>query len=791
VPTKRDLIEQLRREELLSIAENHDLEVRDRRVNDDLVDAIVRAKRVKVAEILSGLSRDRLKDLCIALGLDETGREKTLLIDRILGAPSAGDVPEEAGMDSSSLLQHLIGGQLEISRLETAWPTRARLQVDGQSFEVDIYARVVGGSSRGNSLERRFQNPSQQSPIVDDPERYELLFGFWTEQGEARAVIVAFDAYRRMGRTTRFSLFMPLSLLEQAADTGFAAHENSKGETIYAFRPENLGRYVQAQIQSGQWQPQVSVTESLRSPVPIPSAVPAHAIKADSIYIRPQVGMYAAFARLNYKPWFALAEFVDNAIQSFLHHRAVLAAAGHEGPLVIDVTIDEHEISITDRAGGIATADFPRAFSPAAPPDDATGLSEFGLGMKAAACWFARQWSVRTSALGESVERTVSFDIPRISREGVENLPIEVRESRASDHFTVVTMGDLRVRPRGRTLTKIKDHLSSIYRLLIADGVVQIRLTTSGRVEELTYRQPDMLVAPHYRDRTGSSVVWRKPFDVVIDGKRVTGWAGILKNGSHAQAGFSVFRRRRLVEGSVGDTYKPGAIFGSPNSFASLRVVGEMFADGFDVTHTKDGIQWHGDEDAILEEIRRQLDDAEMPLLDQAEGYRVRKTAEELPPSFGEEALDSAANAFRLPDAIARIREEVVPLASAGSAPPDAIHPAPILQQREFRMQVIRDARPWTIRLELVSDPAAPFYSALMRSEDGVDVVSVQLNLDHEFSVAFINNNEVVIPPLMRLLAALGLGERLAREAGVRNPGVVRQNANQILRVLASEEATA
>ena len=56
-------------------------------------------------------------------------------------------------------------------------------------------------------------------------------------------------------------------------------------------------------------------------------------------------------------------------------------------------------------------SEFPRAFRPAELPPDRSGLCEFGMGMKSAACWFARQWEVRTSALGEPVERTVSFDI--------------------------------------------------------------------------------------------------------------------------------------------------------------------------------------------------------------------------------------------------------------------------------------------------------------------------------------------------------------------------------------------
>src|SRR5207237_4414477 len=118
--------------------------------------------------------------------------------------------------------------------------------------------------------------------------------------------------------------------------------------------------------------------------------------------------------------------------------------------------------------------------------------------------------------------------------------------------------------------------------------------------EELDYAPPELLDAPYYRTRNGPSRLWRTGFQVDFHDKKVTGWAAIMRKGSHAAAGFSVFRRRRLIEGSVGETYKPHVISGNPNSFASQRVIGEIFVEGFDVTHTKDGIQWHGYEDEIL-----------------------------------------------------------------------------------------------------------------------------------------------------------------------------------------------
>jgi len=82
--------------------------------------------------------------------------------------------------------------------------------------------------------------------------------------------------------------------------------------------------------------------------------------------------------------------------------------------LRVSIEIDSEDggrITIRDNAAGIAEADFLRAFRPAQLPPNRTGLSEFGMGMKSAACWFAPKWSVRTSALGELVERTVVFDI--------------------------------------------------------------------------------------------------------------------------------------------------------------------------------------------------------------------------------------------------------------------------------------------------------------------------------------------------------------------------------------------
>src|SRR6185437_15018469 len=118
------------------------------------------------------------------------------------------------------------------------------------------------------------------------------------------------------------------------------------------------------------------------------------------VNIRPGVGIMSVLRHLNYKPWFAMAEFVDNSLQSYLRKRKALHDLhGRSFGLKVEIELDrsdEFRIKIRDNAAGIATSEYSRAFRPAELPADRTGLAEFGMGMKSPACWFAPRWKVRT-----------------------------------------------------------------------------------------------------------------------------------------------------------------------------------------------------------------------------------------------------------------------------------------------------------------------------------------------------------------------------------------------------------
>jgi hypothetical protein len=495
--------------------------------------------------------------------------------------------------------------------------------------------------------------------------------------------------------------------------------------------------------------------------------------------IRPGVSVLSVLRHLNYRPWYALAEFVDNSLQSFLSERQELQALGGNAKLHVRIDLDNTmptRLTIRDDAAGIPQGAYTRAFRAAAVPPDRSGLSEFGMGMKSAASWFAPRWDVRTCALGEGIERTISFDIDEIVHDQIEELTVLERRVPRDYHYTEVVLHELFHPPVGRTIFKLKEHLTDIYRVFVRNDLLELDFND----EALVYAEPRILVAPYFKQPDGEAFRWRKEiaFDFG-DGLSVNGFAAIRETGNTSRAGFALFRRGRLIQGSGDDGYRPEYIFGKSNSYRYQRVLGELHLDGFDVSHTKDGFQWDEQEQAFLELLREYLDSDDMPLLRQAEGYRVRASRAAIA-TLAEQAVSRTAAAIE-----ATIETSFPRLADLPPVPSTdtSLVERGILAARSFSFRF--RSRPFTIKLDLTDDPAQGEWlqtSIVAVGQADERVLELRLSMAHPFMVRFGQGAADDLEGLLRVAAAIGLAEFLAREAGVQLSGTVRRNVNDILR---------
>ena len=310
--------------------------------------------------------------------------------------------------------------------------------------------------------------------------------------------------------------------------------------------------------------------------------------------------LVASYKRLSYKAWYALAEFVDNSTQAYFNNKEVmdrqLLLEYTTLKIVIEYDRDQDMIRITDNSIGMNYEELSKAMTLGSKPDIDDGRSQYGLGMKTAACWFGNNWHIKTSKLGDSKGYRIDVNVDKVAN-GETDLPEEEYSEDADSHYTIIEINDLNSKLRTRTISKIRQYLRSIYRFDFEDYSLQL------------YWQDELLTWESLKDNlyiTEDGEPFFTEFEFKVDGKPVHGWVGVLGKGysSRQNAGFSIIQARRVIQGLPGG-YKPATIFGDQddgrNDLVNQRVTGEIFLDGFAVSHTKDEILFQGNEEDELE----------------------------------------------------------------------------------------------------------------------------------------------------------------------------------------------
>ena len=175
-----------------------------------------------------------------------------------------------------------------------------------------------------------------------------------------------------------------------------------------------------------------------------------------------------SYRRLAYSPWHALAEFIDNSTQSYFNNEDILNEDYNKlgSKLEIHIIYDRNDdlLRISDSAMGMDFDEFKYALQFGKPPAITTGRSQFGMGLKTAACWLGNLWEVKTKKLGEDVEHCITSDVEKVARGDLDLDYRSILKPKES-HYTVVEIRNLNLKLQGRRLGKIKEFLPSMYRV--------------------------------------------------------------------------------------------------------------------------------------------------------------------------------------------------------------------------------------------------------------------------------------------------------------------------------------
>jgi SAM-dependent methyltransferase len=161
---KRRVLSVVGKDQLLEIGRGLELEVTARMRVEELRDALAKSKRARLEAIAQeSLSRDTLKEICRAVGLDDTGKEKAALVERILaagtraaarGAEDEVDQSETTGnkkrKEGPAIAAHLPGlGEVPADTLKAEGRAQKGRKVERRRAGVPESEAAIAGTLKG------------------------------------------------------------------------------------------------------------------------------------------------------------------------------------------------------------------------------------------------------------------------------------------------------------------------------------------------------------------------------------------------------------------------------------------------------------------------------------------------------------------------------------------------------------------------------------------------------------------------------------------------------------------
>ena len=507
--------------------------------------------------------------------------------------------------------------------------------------------------------------------------------------------------------------------------------------------------------------------------------------------------MYGRISDITNTPSHVLAEFVDNAIQSYIDNKRELQEQDPDYKLKVEITFEwdaeddnrASKICIRDNAGGIGKDNFAKAFKLAHTPDDNTGLNEFGMGMKTAALWLGEEWSVESTAIGEGVSRKILFDLNSVMANELKSLPVTQKEAEASSHFTLVTITSATKNvPSLKSLQKIKDELASIYRKYLRVDEIDLIVNDT----KLTFQDPLILTAAFHKKAgqpEGEKMYWRKDVDFkfgscykignvvlfiwfykiykMMGNLLAKGFIALLNTMQNNKNGLALLRRGRVVVGAETDgRYLPKILFGNVGSPRYKRMFGELELEGFDVAFNKNDIQDRENLEMLMEALKSEIHTKDFDLYTQAENYREDERVKFV------KKIVRGHNTSREKNEKIEFTTQPKPTPTIEITPLFPTEPTVIDQYNDT--YVINGVQ-YTLKVQFVDSGKDLVWIAL--EKDAENTIICNINTHHAYFSQFGNPT----PAMIALIKTIAIAKYIAQKKGNDSTGEMLENFNQLI----------
>tara|TARA_B100000212_G_scaffold229780_1_gene174570 strand:+ start:1277 stop:2938 length:1662 start_codon:yes stop_codon:yes gene_type:complete len=511
---------------------------------------------------------------------------------------------------------------------------------------------------------------------------------------------------------------------------------------------------------------------------------------------------YQLMQRISYKDYYALSEFIDNSVQSYLDNKERINQLG-QNLLSVKISIDSEneKLVIRDDAGGISEDRFIDALKLDVPKDSETSLHEFGVGMKIAALWLGDSFTIETSALNEDWKTKVEFDLNEIREKNLKKLDenqIITEKADKDDHYTILTI-NLNRKIHYNRFKSIKFHITDVYRGYIEEN----DLSLSFQDEICECESEKILNSPYWNDKKTKkpfnygknmpSLKWEKDIDFEMPDpiSNVKGRVYILDKGSKQKSGLVIYRRGRAVLGAglpdpndQKDRYRPKEIFQTASQSKFERIQGYLhFGPKTNVSSTK-LLDWNGGDGKNLEHIfidklkkelegdRKKFEKAiieniendykkYLPLLRHAEQFRKQihiELNEDAKNKQAEIAIEETTNDIKqnTPETSESILKDGLSIENQKSLDPLES----IIKEKQIKIRLFNTSWLITIRVndEKNQESWYQYFEDNKKNEIGVS-----LAMNHPFTVSMMDKDGKVLETMIRISAALALSEVLAK----------------------------